>query len=73
MPIFEYQCQECGARFEILMRDGVTPVCPQCRSAKVDKQLSAFAVGAGSPKSQATAPASPCGGCRNAAACGFPN
>ena len=32
------------------MRDGVTPVCPACRGERVEKQLSAFAVGAAAPE-----------------------
>jgi putative FmdB family regulatory protein len=72
MPIFEYSCQGCGTRFEVLMREGVTPVCPKCQSHTVDKQLSAFAVGAGSPKS-APMPAGGCGGCPNASGCGMAN
>jgi len=71
MPIFEYACQECGARFEVLMREGVTPACPKCRSQQVDKQLSAFAVGAASAKAAPMPAAGPCGGCANAGACGM--
>ena len=52
MPIFEYQCKECGKRFEalVLAAKRATPECPKCRSRKVEQQLSVFAV-AGAGKS----------------------
>ena len=71
MPLFEYTCADCGSRFEVLMREGVTPVCPACRGERVEKQLSAFAVGAGSPKAAPMPAGGPCAGCQNPAACGF--
>jgi putative FmdB family regulatory protein len=71
MPLYEYACADCGKRFEVLMREGVTPGCPSCRSARVEKQLSAFAVGAGSPKNSPMPAGGPCAGCQNPAACGL--
>jgi len=66
MPLFEYRCAACGKRFEVLMRRAVTPACPACGSESVEKQLSAFAVGAASP-ARAAAPSGPsCGGCPHA-------
>lgn len=46
MPIFEFQCTECGKSFEELVRsannvDGI--VCPECHSTQVRKQISLFA------------------------------
>ena len=58
MPLYEYRCQQCGERFEHLVRGttsvsaspttGVAPatpaiVCPRCRSGDVSRLLSAFA------------------------------
>ncbi len=43
MPIFEYDCQSCGHRFETLVRDGRTPACPSCASGELSKRLSVFA------------------------------
>jgi putative FmdB family regulatory protein len=46
MPIFEYKCQECGARFEKLIRrdaDIDTLACPACGHKDVSKELSTFA------------------------------
>ena len=47
MPLFEYACEDCGSRFEKLVqgggdrRDGIE--CPQCGSARTERQLSTFA------------------------------
>jgi len=46
MPIYEFDCSECGTAFEKLVRraDAVNEVvCPSCGSAKVNEKLSAFA------------------------------
>jgi putative FmdB family regulatory protein len=45
MPIYEYQCQECGKEFEKLVRSiSSTPEveCPHCGGKKVKKALSLF-------------------------------
>jgi putative FmdB family regulatory protein len=51
MPIYEYRCQDCGNRFEILQRlgqgaEGVS--CPECGEERVEKQYSTFASGTAS-------------------------
>ena len=46
MPIFEYVCCECNHRFELLIQGSAEAVCPKCQTSKVDKQFSAFGVGA---------------------------
>jgi putative FmdB family regulatory protein len=73
MPLYEYSCTSCGKRFEVLMREGVTPTCPACQSQSVEKQFSTYAVGAMSPKAAPMPQGSPCAGCQNPAACGFGN
>ena len=73
MPLYEYSCAECDKRFEVLMREGVTPTCPACQSQSVEKQLSTFAVRAMSPKAAPMPSGGPCGGCQNPGACGFGN
>jgi putative FmdB family regulatory protein len=45
MPIFEYICQGCQHRFEILVNGSTVPVCPSCNATKLEKQFSAFGVG----------------------------
>ncbi len=45
MPISEWICKKCGARFEHLTLGGSKeePVCEECGSKDVEKQLSRFA------------------------------
>ena len=44
MPIYEYVCARCQARFERLVRrSGEDVACPSCASESVDRQLSVFA------------------------------
>ncbi|MBN2311616.1 MAG: zinc ribbon domain-containing protein [Candidatus Hydrogenedentes bacterium] len=63
MPVFNYVCEDCGARNELLARGGEAPPCPACGSTRMVKQASTFApVGAGG------APARP-GPCPNAQPC----
>jgi len=42
MPIYEYECQSCGHRFEEWqkMSDKPIKVCPKCKARKVDKLIS---------------------------------
>jgi putative FmdB family regulatory protein len=40
MPIYEFTCQACGARFEELVRRDATAPCPECGSAEVERLLS---------------------------------
>ena len=45
MPLYEYACPGCGARFEKLVRRfGEAVSCSSCASPDVEKQLSVFAV-----------------------------
>lgn len=62
MPIYEFDCPDCGETFEKLIRDtsGQTKVvCPTCGSVKVKRKLSAFAASVRGGSS--SAPASDCG------------
>jgi putative FmdB family regulatory protein len=50
MPMYEYRCAECGREHEQLRRmsDADTNVeCPHCGSKKVERQVSACAIGGG--------------------------
>jgi len=58
MPIFEYRCEECGHKFEAILFGEQKAECPKCHTAKLEKQLSAFAV---SKSSAAAAPSAGCG------------
>jgi putative FmdB family regulatory protein len=54
MPIFEYLCDDCGTKFEKLLRRSDEKVlCPQCGESHLSTQFSTFAAHAnGSPKEQ---------------------
>lgn len=46
MPIYEYQCEQCGERFDKFVRSMFTEaevVCPSCESTQVRKGFSTFA------------------------------
>jgi putative FmdB family regulatory protein len=40
MPLYEYTCTQCSSQFELLIRGGETPVCPDCGTVRVEKRLS---------------------------------
>lgn len=41
MPIYEFECEECGERFEELVAAGATGVaCPECGSERTRRLLS---------------------------------
>ena len=58
MPIFEYRCEECGHKFEAILFGEQKPECPECHTAKLEKQLSTFAV---NKSGAAAAPTAGCG------------
>ncbi len=46
MPIYEYVCPDCSARFQKLVRGFETPeglACPRCHSLRVQRAISRFA------------------------------
>ena len=66
MPIFEYQCRECGSKFEKISYTSSTEVlCKNCSSPQVEKLLSVFAVAGDSHEglSNESGPC-PCGAAR---------
>lgn len=50
MPIYEFDCHECGKPFETLVLGFSTENvrCPECDSKDIKKKISAFAVKGGS-------------------------
>jgi putative FmdB family regulatory protein len=49
MPIYEYKCRKCGARFEILVySDQKKAVCEKCGSEDLKRLMSGFAAAASS-------------------------
>ena len=45
MPIYEYQCQDCGKELEVLQKISDEPLkdCPQCGKSTLRKKVSAAA------------------------------
>ncbi|GAB6175717.1 hypothetical protein JCM16814_06080 [Desulfobaculum senezii] len=42
MPLYEFECEKCGAQFEDLVAsDAAAPPCPECSSGATRKLLSA--------------------------------
>lgn len=75
MPIYEYQCKQCGHEFEQLVLGSQTPACPSCNSEKVDKLMSCcgfVSKGAGGQTISSSASSSSCGSCSatSCAGCG---
>jgi len=72
MPIFEYSCDDCGTKFEKLVRraaEADAMACPSCGEKHLTTEYSTFSARAASPK--AAAPAASCGsGACGAGACG---
>ena len=71
MPIFDFECKECGHKFDILVanKDKDKVKCLQCGSRNVKQMLSLFATSSSSPISGP--PSSPCQGCPGAGGCGM--
>ena len=71
MPIYEYRCESCAGKFEVLTRFAerdLAQVCPTCESTKTRVLVSSFAFGGGGgPESSASeftsSKASSGGGC----------
>lgn len=73
MPIYEYQCKSCGAKFDKLIRSMGSPEsveCPSCHSSQTARALSVFAVGAEGAKTSGGEDAGPmCGRCGGPGPC----
>ncbi|HZO52263.1 MAG TPA: zinc ribbon domain-containing protein [Bryobacteraceae bacterium] len=59
MPIFEYVCEDCGTKFEKLVRNGASVACPGCGQDHLKQQFSTFAAKA----ADGSAPEPHMGGC----------
>lgn len=74
MPIYEYRCQDCGAKFEKLIRrdsDLDALACPSCGHSQLARELSTFAPQMGASRSAAP-PMCPSGGvCPTPGKCGM--
>jgi putative FmdB family regulatory protein len=51
MPTYEYVCEKCKHRFEVLLRtDSQKVVCAKCKGKKVTKQYTVFGLNLGAPQ-----------------------
>ena len=41
MPLYEFQCEDCQAEVELLIRGEDQPECPECHSRRMQRLLSA--------------------------------
>jgi putative FmdB family regulatory protein len=69
MPIFEYLCDDCGTKFEKLVRNRASTdvLCPSCGESHVTTQLSTFAAHG---SSQEALPSCASGMCQTPGLCG---
>jgi putative FmdB family regulatory protein len=71
MPIYEYICDDCGVRYEKLVRSNRdTIVCPKCGSKRHTLQLSVFTAGRSSGSSKSAESAAPSACACNPRGCG---
>ena len=64
MPIYSYECKDCGAKFDMLVGVGAGEEelkCKKCKSKNVQKILATFNTGSGNGSS--SAPVCPTGTC----------
>ena len=74
MPIYEYKCQDCGNKFEKLVRrsaDADALECPGCGKNHLTQELSTFAAHANGSSKSAEMPVCPSGRCSNPGMCGM--
>jgi putative FmdB family regulatory protein len=71
MPIFEYVCEDCGSKFEKLVRrTGESVDCPSCGQSHLKQELSTFATHANGASKAQSMPSCPGGMCRMPDVCG---
>ena len=70
MPIYEYKCEDCGTKFEKLVRGGVAVECPSCGQDHLKQEYSTFAARANGTSQEAPMPSCPGGMCSNPGFCG---
>ena len=61
MPLYEYTCEDCHERAELLINSRTEPVCPKCGSKRMHKEFSTFSTtGEGGSASVASAESPGC-------------
>jgi putative FmdB family regulatory protein len=75
MPIFEYKCEDCGSKFEKLVRrPGAEDVlCPSCGKDHLEQQYSSFAAHANGAPKEMSMPSCASGMCQTPGMCGRNN
>jgi putative FmdB family regulatory protein len=66
MPVFEYKCNDCGRKFDVLHKSTANLeeiICPNCQSKNSKKLLSTFSASMGSSSSYDNAPSCSDGSC----------
>jgi len=75
MPLYEYTCEACKQRSELLISGEQIPVCPNCGSEKMQKEFSTFSTnseGAAGASAGSRSHAPGCGCCMSGqGACGL--
>jgi putative FmdB family regulatory protein len=74
MPIYEYRCEDCGTKFEKLVRrasDAPAVECPSCGQKHLKQEFSTFAAHANGSSKAKDMPVCPSGRCSNPEMCGF--
>jgi putative FmdB family regulatory protein len=74
MPIYEYLCQDCGTKFEKLVRrvaDTPETACPSCGQKHLTQEFSTFAARANGASKSPEMPSCPSGQCSNPCMCGM--
>ena len=72
MPIYEYICENCRHKFQILIRGKESPACPKCHGQKLNKLFSTFSALSSSKKASACesrTPYCPQGACPGGGTC----
>ena len=45
MPLYEYECRDCGNQFEaLILRQSQPAACPSCQSVRLEQLISPFSV-----------------------------
>jgi putative FmdB family regulatory protein len=71
MPIYEYACEDCGSKFEKLVRRAADKVeCPSCGKDHLKVEFSTFAAHANAGRKEASPGGCPSGMCRTPDLCG---
>jgi putative FmdB family regulatory protein len=77
VPIFEYLCEDCGSKFEKLVRGSQGVTCPSCGQEHLQQQFSTFSARANGAAQAGSAsdamPSCPSGMCQTPGLCGRNN